>query len=154
MPKAKLGKTEDGKDLHYSAAAIIKLDQGYVLLDRANPPFGFASPAGHIDNEDFEQEDDFDTAAVNALKREVKEETNLDVVCFKKLAQEYIPWNWCSKGVEGHEWFLFEVEVEVTGNIKRNERETKSIGVFTKDEIKQLKLEPVWEYWFKKLEII
>ena len=65
---------------------------------------------------------------------------------------EELGWNWCSKGVGAHYWYLFECSV--SGEMERNEQETKSAGWYRKDEIKTLKLEPVWEYWFKKLNII
>ena len=51
-------------------------------------------------------------------------------------------------------WYLYKREV--SGRIKQNKN--KSIGWYTKQQIqklyKQKKLEPVWEYWFKKLNII
>jgi hypothetical protein len=51
-----------------------------------------------------------------------------------------------------HEWYLFVCEV--SGELKPNEREVKSIGWYTSAEIKTLKLEEVWEYWFKKLRVV
>jgi ADP-ribose pyrophosphatase YjhB (NUDIX family) len=49
-PLPKLGKTESGEDLHYSAGAIIKNDKGeFLIIERAKFPPGFAGPAGHVD---------------------------------------------------------------------------------------------------------
>jgi len=64
MSEPKSGKSSKGKEMHYSVGALVKKEDKYLLIDRMNPPLGFAGLAGHID----EGED-----AVNALKREVEE---------------------------------------------------------------------------------
>src|SRR3989338_2753275 len=133
----------DGKVAHYSVGAIIQKDGKYFLIDRAIPPLGFAGIAGHVDAAESVQE---------ALVREVEEESGFKVTLHKLLFEEFLAWNWCSKGVEGHRWYLFECGVE--GEVKQNYRETKSVGWYSKDQIQKLTLEPVWEYWFKKLAIL
>ena len=143
MPKEKEGKTKEGGTLHYATGALIERDGKYLLIDRAIPPFGFAGPAGHVD----EGED-----ALQALAREVKEEVGLDISKPELLFEEELHWNWCSKGVTSHHWHLFKCNA--SGDIKRSEGETKSVGWYTKEEIKNLKLEPVWEHWFRKLNVI
>ncbi len=129
--------------MHYSVGVIIKKDSRYLLIDRAVPPLGFAGVAGHIDEGEDVQE---------ALKREVKEESGLEISNYKQLFEERLDWNWCSKGVDSHYWYLFECDA--SGEPKRSKRETRSIGWYDSGEIKKLKLEPVWEYWFKKLKVI
>lgn len=55
---------------------IIELSEGIVLIERSNPPYGWAIPGGFLDyNESLE-----DCAA-----REAKEETDLDVYNLKQL---------------------------------------------------------------------
>ncbi|MBF0478351.1 MAG: NUDIX domain-containing protein [Candidatus Omnitrophica bacterium] len=49
---------------------IIEMDGGIVLIERSNPPFGFALPGGFVD-----YGEELETAA----RREAKEETNLDL---------------------------------------------------------------------------
>ena len=140
---AKIGISSTGKQMHYSAGAIIKQEGKYLLIDRAVMPYGFACPAGHVDEgEDPEQ----------SLKREVEEETCLKIVSYRLVNEEEVQGNRCSKDIPIHYWYVFECTAE--GTPKRNLRETKSIGWYTKKDIKKLKLEPVWEYWFKKLKII
>lgn len=129
--------------MHYSVGALIEKDGKYLLIDRAVAPLGFAGVAGHIDK----GED-----ALEALKREVGEESGLQINNCEQLFKEEIDWNWCSKGVSSHYWHLFKCDA--SGELQRSERGTKSIGWYSEDEIKKLKLEPVWEYWFKKLKII
>lgn len=129
--------------MHFSAGAVIRKDGKCLLIDRFIEPFGFAGVAGHIDeNETPEQ----------ALIREVEEESGLLIKSKKLLLEEELDWNRCSKGVGTHYWYLFECGVE--GELKKSEREAKSIGWFDAEEIKSLKLEPVWEYWFKKLSVV
>jgi len=139
----KQGTSKKGLPMHYSVGALIKKDNKYLLIDRKISPYGFAGPAGHIDEGEFPEE---------SIIREVKEETGLKVVKHSLIFEEEINWNWCSKGVKIHYWYLFKCET--SGEIKRNMRETKLIGLFSESEIKNLKLEPVWKYWFEKLKVI
>ena len=143
MTNPKETKAQNGKSMHYSVGALIYKDDKYLLIYRAIPPFGFASVAGHIDEDENPEQ---------ALVREVEEEIGLKIKSKKLLFEEELDWNWCNKGIDNHYWYLFECEV--TGEIKRNKRETKSVGWYNTNEIKELTLEPVWEYWFKKLKII
>jgi 8-oxo-dGTP pyrophosphatase MutT (NUDIX family) len=143
MVEYKKGIASNGKLLHYSAGAVIKKDGKYLLIDRINPPFGFAGLAGHIDEEESPDE---------TIVREVKEESGLKVKSFELLYEEEILFGVCREGAPAHKWWLYECEVE--GEIIQDKVESKSIGWYTIDEIKSLNLEPVWKYWFEKLGII
>lgn len=135
-------KTElrDGKPIHFSVGAIIEKDGQTLLIDRANPPYGLACPAGHVDTDEEPEP---------AMRREVLEETGLEVVNSELLIEEFVPWNKCTKGVQGHYWYVFRVEAE--GDLKPKEREAKSTGWYALKNVAHL--EPVWEYWFEKLEL-
>lgn len=50
--------------------AIIEFNQGIVLIERKNPPFGWALPGGFVD---------YGESLEEAVKREAKEETSLDL---------------------------------------------------------------------------
>lgn len=139
----KTGISSSGKEMHYSVGAIIKRGDEYLLIDRANPPYGFAGLAGHIDEGESSEE---------ALFREVTEESGLRVVEFRLLYEEELDWNKCSRGVGTHYWHLYECEV--MGEVKRDFGETKSIGWYTREEIARLTLEPAWKYWFEKEGIV
>ena len=143
MAKLKEDKTQGGKPMHFSVGALIERDGKYLLIDRAVPPLGFAGVAGHVDEGENE---------ARAIAREVKEEVGLEVSNPELLFQEELDWNWCSKGVQSHYWYLFRCSV--SGDTERSVRETKSAGWYSKEEVKTLTLEPVWGYWFKKLNII
>jgi ADP-ribose pyrophosphatase YjhB (NUDIX family) len=56
--------------------AIIELKQGIVVIERSNPPFGLALPGGFVD---------YGESIEEAVKREVKEETDLEVTSLKQF---------------------------------------------------------------------
>src|SRR5215212_2653520 len=112
-----LTETRDGQTIHWSVGALIEREGKVLLIDRAQFPFGMAGPAGHIDE---------DEAPEQAVVREVEEETGLKVTKCHKVIDEFVPWNECSKGIKGHHWYVYRCEVE--GELKRDQRETKSIG--------------------------
>lgn len=143
MPKPKQGISKSGIPMHYSVGALIRQGDKYLLIDRASFPFGFAGVGGHVDEGETPEQ---------AISREVLEEVGLLVVQSKLLLQEEADWNTCNKGVGIHYWYLFLCEV--SGELKRSERETKSAGWYNMEEIKKLELEPVWRYWFEKIKII
>jgi 8-oxo-dGTP diphosphatase len=56
--------------------AIIELTEGIVIIQRSNPPFGWALPGGFVD---------YGESLEEAVKREAKEETNLDLIDIKQF---------------------------------------------------------------------
>ncbi len=56
--------------------AIIELPEGIVIIQRSNPPFGWALPGGFVD---------YGESLEDAVKREAKEETNLDLTEVKQF---------------------------------------------------------------------
>lgn len=117
------------------------------MIDRLKKPLGFACPAGHLDKGE-EPED--------AIIREVEEETGLIVKSLKRYDIDYLMGNFddcpqetCSRGISQHFWYVYEVEAE--GDLILKLDEVKSIDWYSVEEIKNLKLESVWEYWLKKI---
>lgn len=140
MPTPK-SAIKNGKTIHFSVGAVIKRGEKYLLID--NIHYGFAGIAGHLDEGEEPAE---------AIKREVKEESGLQVNNCGLLFEEFFDWNWCSQGITGHNWYLFDCEVN--GEAALDIGEAKSIGWYNVEEIKKLDLEPVWKYWFEKLKIL
>lgn len=143
-----LEKERNGKTIHVSVGAIIRDKEGRLLLvDRAVFPPGLACIAGHVDEGEKPEE---------AITREIGEEANLAVKKLNLLLHDFIEWNECSKGVKGHEWYVFEAEC--AGTPEKNDRESKSISHYSIEEIRKLeaeeKLELVWKHLLKELEII
>jgi len=56
--------------------ALIELEGGIVLIERSNPPFGLALPGGFVD---------YGESLEDAVIRETKEETNLDITELKQI---------------------------------------------------------------------
>lgn len=142
MGTPKVGEHE-GQEIHYSVGAIVKRDNAYLLIDRKKPPFGFACPAGHIDDGERPRE---------AIEREVREETGLSLDAVELLHEEFVPWNTCARGTEGHYWYVFGGTAY--GELVPQHSEVTSIDWFTAVEIAELDLEPVWDYWFKTVHIL
>ncbi len=131
--------------MHTSVGIILKNNKKEILmLDRANFPFGWACPAGHVDKGEEPHE---------AMIREAKEETGIDIKNYKLLFHKFVEWNECADGERGHDWHVFEA-TNWQGEPKSNHREAKKISWVASKDLKTLKLEPIWEYWFKKLKMI
>ena len=134
----------NGRIVHYGVGAVIKKDGKYLLIDRAEEPYGFACITGHIRKNETPEE---------ALAREVGEEVNLEVLSHSLIIERMITNRECRDGKVLHHCYIFETSVRDNGKIKLNE-EVKSAGWYSKEEIKSLKLEPLWKFFFKKIGVI
>ncbi len=143
---------------------LVKREGKILLIERRIPPFGFAPPAGHVDDgEEFE----------DAAQRELEEEVGLKVKEIRLLAEKRRD-NRCSRP-EGdwHHWKVYEVESD--GEVKRSPEETKRAGWYDHTSIASLAkrtesylsgeisekeweerpgIEPVWLDWFRELGIV
>jgi len=138
---------QNGSKAHVSVGAIIVNSNDEVLmLDRKNKPLGWAGPAGHMDM--------FDKSPEDALKRELLEEIGIDITPLIKfkIGEEFLPWNVCGSGVKGHYWHLYLIQMDdkYLDKIRLN-AESKALRWVKRSELKKLKLEEAFEYWFKKL---
>lgn len=147
MARPKEGISSDGRPMHYSVGALIERNGGYLLIDRKKIPYGFAGPAGHVDEgESF----------LEALCREVLEEIGKKVIKAELLYDEEVLWNNCSAGIECHYWHVYKCEIEEGGITPDDldKDEANSFKWVAKDQLSKINLEPVWEYWFKKQGLI
>lgn len=126
-----------------SAGTIIRKNRRILLIDRAFFPLGWACPAGHVKKGE---------SAKGAASRETKEEVGLRVTSAKLLLSKKRISNKCVKSSKFHDWNVFECRV--AGRVRLNKGEAKGSGWFFPEEIVKLKLEPIWEKWFKELKII
>lgn len=160
MPESKDNKTCD----HTSVGMIVWKADKILLIERKRPPFGFAPPSGHVDD---------DVSFERAASRELEEETGLKALKLNILAEEYLQ-NTCRRiGGTWHLWKVYQVEAQ--GEIKRSFTETKQAGWFSIQEVYQLAqrtrtylsgnitkeewqaspgLEVIWYEWFNKLAIV
>ncbi len=149
---------------HTSVGILVWQDDKLLLIERGVLPFGFAPPAGHVDNHGSYED---------AAKAELKEEVGLTAVNLKLLFEDRIN-NICSReGGTYHDWKIYEAETE--GKVKRSKRETKQAGWYSRKEMEELMkrtekyldgeiseekwekrpgIEPVWYEFFRELNII
>ena len=66
------------KKIHFTVAALIWRNKKLLMFDRTFWTFGFTVPSGHVERNDSIQE---------AVKKEINEETSLEVVSLKKLKE-------------------------------------------------------------------
>ena len=142
MANPKQGSRNE-KPIHYSVGALVKNDDKFLLIYRAKTPICYAGVAGHVDEGE---------GPLQAIHREVKEESGLEIKECHLLFEEMVDWNWCRRGITGHYWYLYECAV--AGDVMYNKAEVKSIGWYSIGEIKQMDIEPVWKYWFEKSKLL
>ena len=150
---------------HTSVGILVRNGNKILFIERKKFPFGFALPAGHVDDgEKF----------YDAAKRELEEEVGLKAksqILIGKARKN----NPCRRivGDNYHDWEIYEIEV--TGDLKRSESETKRAVWLDIDKIKELTertkkymvgnvpedewqkspgLEPAWLEWLYGLKII
>src|SRR3989338_7382570 len=138
-----LGKSSDGKPMHYAVGAIIQRNGLYLLTERVDPPPGFAGIAGHVDKGEI---------PVRAMIREVREESGLAVVSYELIDEGETRFGNCSRGIGVHYWFLFDCSTE--GEVTMDPKQSKSLEWYSIEQMRALKvqrrMEPVWEHWFTK----
>ncbi len=112
---------------HTSVGIFVWKDERLLLIERAIFPWGFAVPAGHVDEDKTFEE---------AAARELMEEVGLEATDLKLLAEGRKE-NHCSRP-EGtwHYWKLYKATV--VGDIRRSSEETKRAGWYSKEEITRL----------------
>lgn len=137
------------QNVHLSVGAIITNGDGMILMiDRNKTPFGWACPAGHVDDGEL---------PIDAVAREVEEETGLtvteitDMRCTIQDSLE-MPQDLCSRGIGTHLWSIYSVKTE--GTLVMKEDEVKAIMWVTPEYLPTTNLEPAWRYWLEKFGII
>jgi len=89
-------KTAKGT-VHKSIGCVIIKEGKVLLLERRKFPYKFTIPAGHLEKGEVPSK---------AVKREVKEETNLKIDDIEKLFSGEIE-DPCRRGADIHNWDLF-----------------------------------------------
>ena len=148
-----------------SVGMLVFKDDKLLLIERKRFPFGFAPPAGHVD----ENGDDFEAAA----RRELSEEVGLEAKDIRLLIEGRKDTACRREGGSWHYWKIYKIDTD--GDIKRSEEETKQARFYSNDEIISLSsrteeyiqgkisqeewekcpgIELVWYEWFKELNLI
>ncbi|MBD3311925.1 NUDIX domain-containing protein [archaeon] len=143
LPLGDFSARQTSKGLaHVSVGAVIKDGDKVLLINRRKYPFAYTIPAGHLEEEEPEK----------AVRREVEEETGLEIKDFK-LVGHYAPfYDPCRGGADYHEWYLFGAEHP--GGDLRMDSEGKDIGFYSPEEIKSFKLTIPTRKFLKELGIV
>ena len=99
---------------------IIEIDDGIVLVERRNPPRGWALPGGFVD-----YGESLEAAAV----REAKEETSLDV----QLKEQFHTYS--DPGRDPRHHTVTTAYIAAGTGIPTAEDDAKRIGIFTKGDL-------------------
>ena len=99
---------------------IIELDSGIVLIERKNPPHGWALPGGFVD---------YGESLEASATREAKEETCLDVT----LVEQFHSYSDPDRDPRHHT--VSTVFIAKADGTPRAEDDAKNIGVFSKENL-------------------
>jgi 8-oxo-dGTP pyrophosphatase MutT (NUDIX family) len=134
-------KIVNGVPRHFIVGIIIEKKGKYLLMERSDFPYGFAAPAGHINEGETIKE---------ALQRKLKGETGLEIIKKKEILREIISLTPCRiDGTYDHMAYIYKVKAR--GVVKIDKNEFESYGWYSKKEIFDIKLEPMWSFVFNKM---
>jgi ADP-ribose pyrophosphatase YjhB (NUDIX family) len=115
-----MGSQKKYKNPFVTVDIIIEIDDGIVLIERANPPYGWALPGGFVDyGESLE---------VSAI-REAKEETSLDI----QLAEQFHTYSDPDRDPRHHTVTTVFI-AKASGSTKAAD-DAKNLGVFAKNNL-------------------
>lgn len=115
--------------VHMSVGAIIRNGDHILLLKRRAFPYGWDIPAGHVE---------YNENTVDAIKRELLEETSLRVIKAKLIYEGEMRGNKCRYGADTHLWRVYECTHE-PGHPTLNP-ESEAIGWYSLEEAQNLEL--------------
>ncbi len=100
--------------------AIIELESGIVLIERKNPPPGWAIPGGFVD---------YGETLEDAVTREMKEETGLDI----HIVRQFHTYSDPQRDPRHHT--VTTIFIATASGIPEAADDAKNVGVFTKDNL-------------------
>src|SRR3989338_6299484 len=127
--------------LHFSAGALIEQNGKYLISKRTHWPFLYATIGGHVDKHE---------TMLQALSREVKEETGLTIKNRQLIFQGMIDQDPCTLGVNRHFWHLYLIHTR--GMFKRNPHESIRLRWYTKSQMARLHFTPHVAYILRKIK--
>jgi ADP-ribose pyrophosphatase YjhB (NUDIX family) len=111
-----------------SVGVLVRREGKLLLIERRNKPYGWAPPAGHVDNGES-----FHDAAI----RELKEEVDLCSLQLRLLLWRQKFENQCRRpGGDWHQWSVFEATA--AGTPARSLSETRAMRWVTSLELEEL----------------
>jgi 8-oxo-dGTP pyrophosphatase MutT (NUDIX family) len=103
-PKLVWRVDEETKELVHESVGIFlsNQDEKVLFFELTKFPFGFAIPAGHLDTSE---------TPLEAIKRELAEETTLAATDIELVSEEKLEGDCCSRGADIHLWHLYKGRV-------------------------------------------
>ncbi len=99
---------------------IIEINDDIILIERANPPFGWALPGGFVD---------YGESLESSALREAKEETSLDV----KLIEQFHTYSDPNRDPRHHT--VTTVFIGKADGIPKAADDAKNLGIFTENNL-------------------
>lgn len=148
-----------------SVGVVVERAGAVLLLERARPPFAWAPPAGHVDDDATGDERGFLVAAA----RELQEEVGLGALALELQLEGTSP-NPCRRGGTSHHWRVYAAEV--TGEVVAAPDEALGTRWASREDLLALAsrtalrsrglvgdqewraspgLEPIWVEWLTRL---
>jgi ADP-ribose pyrophosphatase YjhB (NUDIX family) len=149
---------------HTSVGMFVWREDKLLLIERMKFPFGFATPAGHVDDDKTFEE---------SAERELMEEVGLKAIKMEIIKEGRVENKCRREGGTWHYWKVYKVEAE--GEVKASPDETKQYGWYDREAMtklgertqdyldgkitdaeweKQPGLETVFYMWLKDFKII
>jgi ADP-ribose pyrophosphatase YjhB (NUDIX family) len=100
--------------------AIIETEGGIILIKRKNPPFGWAMPGGFVD---------YGESLEDAVRREAKEETGLDI----KLIRQFHTYSDPKRDPRHHT--VSTIFIAAAAGKPKAGDDAREVGIFNKDNL-------------------
>ena len=105
---------------YLSVDAIIEINGGIILIKRKNPPPGWAIPGGYVD---------YGESVEDAVIREAKEETGLDI----HLARQFHTYS--DPGRDPRHHMVSTIFIARASGAPAAADDAEEVGIFTKDNL-------------------
>ena len=105
---------------YLSVDAIIEINGGIILIKRKNPPPGWAIPGGYVD---------YGESVEDAVIREAKEETGLDI----HLSRQFHTYS--DPGRDPRHHVVSTIFIASASGTPAADDDAKEVGIFTKDNL-------------------
>jgi len=119
---------------------LINEKKEILLFKRTIYPFAYAIPAGHLDTGE---------KPLTAVKREVQEETGLNVKKVKLFSEENLIGDKCRRGADNHHWHLYTAHIKNDIDIKINDEGMQPVWMNIDKALTKNLVFPV-QYFIKK----
>ena len=121
-----------GNYWHKSVGILVyNQNKQLLLFKRTIFPYVFTIPAGHLDKNE---------QPLQAAKRELKEESGLEIKSLNLIFEGFVPGDSCRRGSDHHYWYLYKItvqkaEIEIKNNDEGGHFAWMDINELSRNEI-------------------